>query len=219
MARTYKVYGCAHDPSGSLDVTLSVGGNEVFNGSITAETVGHGTEELSISELFTFDVDESLTGGQNWSMTITGSTDAGELFLDKSLKCNHVRPNMTIPLEYFVDKILAMDDPVTDAFTAEEQLYIDTTLGEALPADVRTKLQAGTSTPNADSTAVMTANTLPGTDAGVWYDVEGAVSSIQVNGEGVSGIENSTVNVRDGQTMTLTWDMTPQTFEYNPPLT
>ena len=38
MARNYKVYGCAHDASGSLDVTLTVGGNEVYNGAITADT-------------------------------------------------------------------------------------------------------------------------------------------------------------------------------------
>ena len=220
MARTYKVYGCAHDPSGSLDVTLSVGGNEVFNSSITAETTPHTEIPLDTGHLFSFDVDESLTGNQNWSITVTGSDDSADLHIAQDmLECNKVRPNMTIELEYFTDKINAMDDPATDAFEASVQTHIANTIGEtALGSTVYNKMIAGTSVPADDARVVMEANELEGLDADVYYAVEGARTSLQVDGEAVSLDNNATIYAGSGSTATLTWDMTPPTFEYDPPL-
>lgn len=218
MARTYKVYGCAHDPSGSLDVTLSVGGNEVYNGSITADTEPHSEDPLEISHIFSFDVADTVTGNQNWSMTVTGTTDPAHVNISH-MECNNVRPNMTIELEYFTDKLTAMDDPTADSFEASVQTHIANTLGEtALGSTVYNKLIAGTSVPAVDARVVMEANEEDGKDADHYYDVEGSFTSIQINGEAYASGEGVTIPVQSGETMTLTWDMTPQVFAYDPPL-
>lgn len=218
MARTYRVYGCTHDTSGSLDVTLSVGGNEVFNGPITADTTQHSEDPLEVSHIFSFDVDDSLTGNQNWNMTVSGTDDSSEIHISH-LECNNVRPNMSIALEYFIDKIEAMENPTTDGFAVDQQAYVANTLGEAkLGTEVYNKLLAGTSTPNDDATAVMTANELEGKDSAVYYRVDGEKTSVQLDGEPYTIIEGGTVPVHHGQTMTCTWDMTPQVFAYDPPL-
>ena len=216
MARNYKVYGCAHDASGSLDVTLTVGGNEVYNGAITADTEPHNEDPLTITEIFSFNVDDALTGNQNWSVSVNGTTDTAELHLS-NLECNNVRPNMVIPLEYLVDKVNALDDQFNDGFTAEEQLYIDTQLGADLPADVRARLQAGTSTPATDSLAVTTANEQEGLDAEVYYAVSARATNVEIDGEAFATAEGATVPVGDGETATLVWNMTPEVFAYYPP--
>lgn len=218
MARTYKVYGCAHDPSGSLDVTLSVGGNEVYNGSITAETEPHTEDPLEVSHIFSFDVADTVTGNQNWSMTVTGSEDPAQVNISH-MECNNVRPNMTIELEYFTDKIEAMEDPTTEGMTSEQQTHVANTIGEtALGSTVYNKLVAGTSVPAVDGRVVMVANELDGLDADHYYTVEGSFTSVQIDGEAYASGEGVTIPVQSGETMTLTWDMTPQTFAYDPPL-
>lgn len=218
MARTYKVYGCAHDPSGSLDVTLSVGGNEVFNGSITADTEPHNEDPLEIGHIFSFDVADTVTGNQNWSMTVTGTTDPSHVNISH-LECNNVRPNMTIELEYFTEKLTAMDDPTADSFEASVQTHIANTIGEtALGSTVYNKMIAGTSVPAVDARVVMEANELDGKDADHYYEVEGSFTSVQIDGEAYASGEGVTIPVQSGETMTLTWDMTPQVFAYDPPL-
>ena len=218
MARTYKVYGCAHDASGSLDVTLSVGGSEVFNGSITVDTAEHTESPLEIAEIFTFDVDDSITGNQAWSMTITGSADDAEMHVHH-LECNNVRPNMTLELEYFTDKIAALDDPITDALPADVQTNIATTIGEtALGSTVYNKLIGGTSVPAVDAGVVMNANEEEGKDANHYYKVEGTFSSVTINDEAYAVSEGVTIPMISGDTLALTWDMTPTVFAYDPPL-
>lgn len=218
MARTYKVYGCAHDPSGSLDVTLSVGGNEVYNSTITADTEPHNEDPLEIAHIFSFDVADDVTGNQNWSMTVTGSDDPAHINIHH-LECNNVRPNMTLSLEYFTDKIEALADPLSDSLDPGDQTHVANTIGEtALGSTVYNKLIAGTSVPAVDAGVVMTANELDGKDADVYYDVEGSFTNVQIDGEAYASGEGATIPVQSGSTMTLTWDMTPQVFAYDPPL-
>lgn len=219
MARTFKQYGCAHDSSGSMNVVLTVGGVEVFNGSVTADTETHaGDTDKPEVELFSFELDDSISGNTAWSITVNGTDGSSELYLGK-LTCNNVRPNMTVPLEYFMDKIIANSYDLTVPFTAEEQLYIDTQLGDALPSAVRTKLQAGTSVPFDDGTAVMLANELDGLDSDVHYNVTKTLSNGQLDGEAYDvTVANMWPTVHGESTLTMTVNLGIPTFEYDPPL-
>lgn len=218
MARNFKLYGCAHDTSGSLDVVLSIGGAEVFNGSVTARTDTHGEgEEFEVDELLSFDLDDNVSGDTAWTVSISGSE--GATLNIGSLKANNYRTNMTVPLEYFMDKIIANSYDLTIPFTAEEQLYIDTQLGDALPADLRTKLQAGTSVPFDDGTTVMLANELDGVDPAVYGDVTVTYSNGQLDGEAYDvTVPNMWPGLANGQTLTMTANLALPVFEYDPPL-
>lgn len=218
MARNFKLYGCVHDASGSVNVALSVGGTEVFNGAITAHTDSHAeNEEYPVDELLNFDLADNVSGDTAWSVTVTGSGN-GQLNIG-SLTANNYRTNMTIPLEYFMDKIIANSYDLTIPFTAEEQTYIDTQLGDALPADVRTKLQAGTSVPFDDATVVMLANEIDGVDPAVYGDVTTTYSNGQLDGEPYDvTVANMWPQCGDGETLNMTVNMTLPVFEYNPPL-
>lgn len=218
MARNFKLYGCAHDASGSVNVALSIGGTEVFNGAVTAHTDVHTEgEDFPVDELLSFNLADDVSGDTAWSMTVTGSGN-GTVNVGQ-LKANNYRTNMTIPLEYFMDKIIANSYDLTIPFTAEEQTYIDTQLGDALPAEVRTKLQAGTSVPFDDATAVMLANELDGVDTNVYGIVETTYSNGQIDGEAYDvTVANMWPTVEEGQTLTMTANLTLPVFAYDPPL-
>lgn len=219
MARTFKLYGCAHDASGSVNVALSIGGTEVYNGAVSARTDNHEEgEEYPVDELLSFDLADDVSGSTAWSVSINGTAGASTLNLG-ALKSNNFRTNMTIPLEYFMDKLIANSFDLTVPFTAEEQLYIDTQLGDALPSAVRSKLQAGTSVPFDDATAVMLANELSGVDATVFELVTTEYSNGQIDGEAYDvTVANSWPQVEDGETLTMTVNMTLPVFAYDPPI-
>lgn len=219
MARNFKLYGCAHDASGSVNVALSIGGTEVFNGAVTARTDAHAEgEEYEVDELLSFDLADDVSGDTAWSVTVTGSEDSASLAIGP-LKANNYRTNMTVPLEYFMDKIIANSYDLTVPFTAEEQVYIDTQLGDALPAGVRTKLQAGTSVPFDDGTAVMLANELDGVDSAVYGDVTVVYSNGQIDGSAYDvTVADMWPTFTDGQTLTMTANLTLPVFAYDPPL-
>jgi len=219
MARTFKQYGCAHDTSGSLDVVVTVGGVEVYNGSVTADTDPHSADEtFPENELFSFELGDDVSGDTTWNINVTGSDGTSNIFLGK-LTCNNVRPNMTIPLEYFMDKIIANSYDLTIPFTAEEQLYIDTTLGDALPAEVRTKLQGNTSVPFDDGTAVMLANEQDGVDSAVYYDVTKTLSNGTVDGEAYDvTVADMWPTVSADSTLAMTVNLGIPVFEYDPPI-
>lgn len=218
MARNFKLYGCAHDTSGAVNVVLSIGGSEVYNGPVTARTETHdASQNFEVDELLSFDLADDVAGDTVWSVAVTGS-DASTFHIGP-LKTNNYRPNMTVPLEYFMDKIIANSYDLTIPFTAEEQLYIDTQLGDALSADVRAKLQAGTSVPFDDATPVMLANELAGVDPAVYGDVAVVYSNGQVDGEAYDvTVPNMWPQCGNGQTLTMSVNMTMPVFEYDPPL-
>lgn len=213
MARTFKQYGCAHDTTGSVNVVVSIGGTEVYNGAVTADTEPHDGDFPS-AELFTFELAEDVSGDTDWSVTVTGS-DGAYVNLGK-LECNKVNPETTIPLTYFTDKIATFTS-AEDMFTAEEQTYIDTTLGDSLPSAVRSKLQAGTSKPAVDARAVMEANETGNMDPAQYETATKVLSNGQLDGNAltVADIEPS---VGTGEVLTMTANITIPTFEYNPPL-
>lgn len=213
MARTFKQYGCAHDTDGSVNVAVSIGGTEVYNGSVTADTEAH-DGDFPQTELFTFELAEDVSGDTAWSVTVTGSEGAyvhlGEL------ECNKVNPETTIPLTYFTDKIATFTS-ADDMFTAEEQTYIDTTLGDSVSADVRAKLQAGTSKPAEDARVVMEANETGNLDPAQYVPAVKVLSNGELDGEAHTVADTAPL-VGAGEVLTMTANLTIPTFEYNPPL-
>ena len=212
MARTFKQYGYAHDTSGTLNVAVTVDGTEVFNGAVTAETEPQDTANYDEVELFQFELPEATSGNTEWDLVVTGSE--GSFVNIGSLKCNKVRPTMTIPLTYFTEKIEAFTS-VSDKFTAEQQLYIDEQINTRLSAETRAKLQAGTSQPSEDAVEVMTANEVPGEyEDDFWMDV---VKS-QTNGETndvAYAVSDLHPYVAEGDTFEMTANLTIPTFEYD----
>lgn len=220
MARNFKLYGCAHDSSGNLDVTLSIGGSEVYNGTLTARTDTHSAEEsLPVDELFSFDLADDVSGDTAWSVTVTSPSGDGSLNIGKLESNGTGKPNMIIPLSYFMEKLEANGLDLTIPFTAEQQTYIDTTLGDKLPADVRARLQAGTSVVADDGTAVMLANETDGEDNTHYEEVVKTYSNGQLDGEAYDlSAPGVWPMVADGQTLTMTVNMTIPVFAYDPPI-
>mgnify|MGYP003640387848 CR=1 FL=1 len=83
MARTFKQYGCAHDTGGSLTAVVEIGGVEVYNGSVTADTDAHSDSPEHV-ELFNFDLAEDVSGDTAWSVTVTGTDDASTMHLGET---------------------------------------------------------------------------------------------------------------------------------------
>ena len=212
MARTFKQYGYAHDTSGSINIAVTVDGTEVFNGDVTAETSPQDTADYDEVELFQFELPEDTSGDTEWDVVVTGSE--GSFVNIGSLKCNKVRPVMTIPLTYFTEKIEAFTS-VTDKFTAEQQTYIDEQINTRLPAEVRAKLQAGTSQPSDDAVAVMTANEVPGEyETDVYADVVKTQSNGETN-DVAYAVADVHPYIASGDTFEMTANLTIPTFEYD----
>ena len=213
MARTFKQYGCAHDTTGSVNVAVSIGGTEVYNGAVTADTEPHDGDHAS-EELFTFDLADDVSGDTSWEVTVTGSE--GSYVNLGNLECNKVNPETTIPLTYFTDKIATFTSE-DDMFTAEEQTYIDTTLSDSLTSAVRTKLQAGTSKPVDDARVVMEANETGELDPAQYEPVTKVLSNGELDGNALT-VADTEPSVGTGEVLTMTANLTIPTFEYDPPL-
>ena len=212
MARTFKQYGYAHDTEGSLNVAVTVDGTEVFNGAVTAETEPQDTANYNEVELFQFELPEATTGNTEWDVVVTGSE--GSFVNIGSLKCNKVKPVMTIPLTYFTEKIEAFES-VSDKFTAEQQTYIDEQINTRLSAETRAKLQAGTSQPSDDAVEVMTANEVPGEyEDDYWMDVVKAQSNGETN-DVAYAVTDVHPYIASGDTFEMTANLTIPTFEYD----
>ena len=218
MARTFKQYGCAHDTSGSLNVVVTVGGVEVYNGAVTADTDAHVDGDKPENELFSFELDEAVSGDTSWEVTVTGTDDTADLGLGK-LECNGVgHPNVTIPLSYFLDKAKANGDDWSVPFSAEDQAYIANTVGETrLGTEVYNKLLAGTSQPTVDAPVIMVANEEEGEDLTHFMRVDKTLSNGQLNGEAYDVTpEGMWPIVGNGETLTMTANLTIPTWAYDP---
>ena len=212
MARTFKQYGYAHDTSGSINIVVSVDGTEVFNGDVTAETEPQDTADYEEVELFQFDLPDDTSGDTAWVVVVTGSE--GSFVNIGSLKCNKVRPVMTIPLDYFLDRLTTFTS-TSQMFTAEEQTYIDEQINTRLPAEVRTRLQAGTSLPVEDAPDVMSANEVPGEYEDDYYFT---VDKTQSNGETndvAYAVSDVHPYVAESDTFEMTANLAIPTFQYD----
>lgn len=218
MARTFKQYGCAHDASGSLNVVVTVGGVEVYNGAVTADTEPHTESPLHETELFSFELDGAVSGDTSWNVTVTGTADSSNIGLGK-LECNDIgHPNTTIPLEYFLEKAENNGGDWSVPFTADEQAYIANTIGEdKLGPELHAKLLAGNSVPTVDAPAIMLANEEPGDDLTYFLPVVKTLSNGQLNGEAYDiTAEGAWPMANSGDTLTMTVNLTIPTWAYDP---
>jgi len=206
--RTFKVYGQAYASSGDVTAVLSVGGVEVFNGTVSDSTTVRDGQPTTENLLFSYTLDESTTGALAYSLTVTG----GELCLGPT-HYNYAEAPV-IPSTWLTTNI-----PDNTNVSADAQTHIATTLGEtALTTTYYNKLVAGTSTaPSADDQALFQAANNPATSA-VYVISDDTRTSAQINSVAMNLWDDDTVNkinwpvLEDGSVFTCTWTHTPDTY-------
>ena len=241
--RTYKMMGDARSSTEALNVVLSIGGAEVYNGSVTAaNTAFNGTAD-NITELFTFELDDSTTGDTAWSCAVTGPVD-GVLVL-QYIWCNLVESDQTLSTSWFKSASHFSgnyDDDlstwiVEETPSAEDQAHIATNL-PGLDSAVLTRLNAGNSTRTLDGDAILAENALAtfnadhyyilwgGQDADLenvsiddnfWCSTQVATTrdSVQIDGEDYSSGDGPWPRIHAGTTLTMTQDLTPPIIRVN----
>jgi len=240
--RTYKMMGDARSSTEALNVVLTIGGAEVYNGSVTAANTAYDGTSDNITELFTFELDDSTTGDTAWSCAVTGPVD-GVLVL-QYIWCNMVEPDVTIATSWFKSASHFSgnyDDSekawiVDEIPTAEEQAHIATNL-PGLDSAILTRLNAGNSTRSPDGDAILDENMLATKNADHYYILwAGATSlpwvstddnffkseqvattrdSVQVDGEDYALGAGEWPPVFAGTTLTMTQELTPPTVTWN----
>jgi len=241
--RTYKMMGDARSSTEALNVVLTIGGAEVYNGSVTAANTAFDGTADNITELFTFELDDGTTGDTAWSCAVTGPVD-GVLVL-QYIWCNLVEPDVTIATSWFKsashfsgnysdsEKVWVVDEIPT----AEEQAHIATNL-PGLDSAILTRLNAGNSTRTPDGDAILDENMLAtknadnyyilwaGSTAGYWNvgeddnfwrstQVATKRDSVQIDGEDYSLSDGEWPPVFAGTTLTMTQELTPPTIKWN----
>ena len=208
MARTFKIFGSAYAPSGSVSVTVTVDGTERYNGTVTTSATPRDGQPTSQSELISFTMDESVTGDKSLQIDVSG----GE-FVMGNWQCNGAHNEIM--------DLLSMAQANTGTFSAEEQATIASTIGQtkldAQQAGLYAKLTGGTAT-TGDGPDIQAANetgTLNLTDY-VWLNqANDKKASAQVNGVAQTGWEDAQTSaqnwliLQDGDTFTATWSITP----------
>ena len=206
--RTFKIFGSAYAPSGSVSVTVTVDGTERYNGTVTTSATPRDGQPTSQSELVSFTMDESVTGDKSLQIDVSG----GE-FVMGHWQCNGAHSEI---MDLFT---MAQNNGGT--FSAGEQSTIATTIGEtkleAQQAGLYAKLTGGTATLD-DGPDIQTANetgTLNLTDY-VWLNqANDKKTSAQVNGVAQPGWDDAQTSaqnwliLQDGDTFTATWSITP----------
>ena len=221
--RTFKQYGAGYDSAGSLNVVLTIGGSEVFNGAVTVGTSNIFGADMTSTELFSFELDESVTGDVTWQITVTGTDHTSKLWLDKR-SCNLVKNNMTIQYEWFAERLnaLDMDNILTEKMTAEDQTYMATTIGEtrldAQKAGTFAALSAGTALVGPYGWYINKANEdMGGKQTDVYMDCDHTLSNGVRDSEAYDVAPAGTWPlVKSGSTLNMTVGLGIPTYRYSP---
>ena len=70
--RTFKQYGQAYAAKGDVSVVVQVAGTTVFNGNVSDSSTVRSGEPKTENLLYSFTMDESITGSRQVSITVTG---------------------------------------------------------------------------------------------------------------------------------------------------
>jgi len=206
--RTFKVYGQAYASSGDVTAVLSVGGVEVFNGTVSDSTTVRDGQPTTENLLFSYTLDEATTGVLAYSLTATG----GELCVGPT---HYNYAKVRLINKTWIDANIPDDTNVS----AEAQTYIASTLGEtALTTVYYNKLVAGNATTptDAEKALVQAANT-PATST-VYVISDDTRASAQIDSVAMVDWNNDAVNkinwpvLEDGSVFTCTWTHTPDTY-------
>ena len=221
--RTFKVHGVGYDSAGSVNVVLTVGGSEVFNGAVTVGTTNVFGTDMTEGELFTFELDESVTGDVAYQMSMTGTDHTSKLWIS-GLSCNLVKNNMTIPWEWFNEKYnaLDMDNILTEQLSTADQQYIATQIGQsrldAQKAGLFDKLSAGTLLVGEGGYYIQKANEdIGGKETDVYMDCDWSLSNGVRDGESYDvTVVGSWPRLPSGSTLNMTVGLGIPTFVYTP---
>jgi len=224
--RTFKVYGAGYDSASSINLVLTIGGSEVFNGAVTVGSTNVYGADMTDSELCTFDLDESVTGDVAWQSSITGTSDDSKIWISK-LECNLVEPNMTIARSWF-QSINATHlangggDFTGLKNTAEEQTKMATDIGQtrldAQSSGLYDRLVAGNALiQGGDGYYVVKANESGGTSTTAYHECAHVWSNGVKDGEAYATPTGGWPRLSSGSTLNATLTLGIPTYVYENP--
>jgi len=199
--RTFKVYGQAYAPSGSVSATVSVNGSQVFSGNVTTSNTPRDGAPAGGTQLLSFDLDEAVT---NLSVSVTVS--GGELCWGRTVTNGGTDYRISVN---YADSIAD-----TANLTADEQTAV-AAIGEAnLGTTLYNALTGGTLTsPTAEqNTAIANANKFTDWSNDYKYATE-TLTNPQINGSPWPSWDADTMGegnifiLADGDALTYTWTM------------
>jgi len=212
--RTFKQYGQAYAAKGDVSVVVSVAGTTVFNGNVSDSSTVRSGEPKTENLLYSFTMDESITGSRQVSITVTG----GELCMgptkyngwdNKEVTYDElIEAGMRVDLD--ASKIWNSDGTEGDAsvYTAKAKWASDQ-LKDKLSTEDYNAMQAGTKS-DALATAWNTANAVGDKDFSLFAASQKPDrSNLKVNGSALDdgGIENFWPVLQDGDILTYDWDI------------
>jgi len=220
--RTFKLKGVGYDSAGSVNVVLTVGGSEVFNGAVTVGTTNIFGTDLSETDLLTFELDESVTGDTAWVVSMTGTDHNSKIWLG-DLHCNLVKPNMTIDYSWFESRLPYGDtDYTTQRLSAEDQTYVANQIGQsrlnAQKSNLYEDLLAGNAVIGTHAYYVQEANQdLGGKTTGDYYICDKSLSNGVRDGEAydVTGAGTWPL-IKSGSTLNMTVGLGVPSYVYVP---
>ena len=219
--RTFKLKGVGYDSAGSVNVVLTVGGSEVFNGAVTVGTTNVFGSDMTAGDLLTFELDESVTGDTAWVVSMTGTDHNSKLWLS-GMECNLVKNNMTIDYDRWSTLIDGMTgDHTTWQHTAEEQTYQANTIGkdrlDAQQPGLYDKLIAGNAFIQADGADVSRANEdMGGKQTDLYSECSWTLSNGVLDGETYDLPSGTWPKVASGSTLNMTVGLGINEYEYVP---
>lgn len=212
--RTIRMIGQAYAESGDVSVVMTVGGTEVYNGTVSDSTTVRSGQPTTENTLWTWELDENTTGDLAVSITVSG----GELCLGPA-QYNGVRKRSAECETWVTNNHLNLwnSDQTAIELTADEQTAIAGYGTEArLGTDLYNALVAGTKTnPTADEQTTMHEAMAP-RDFTTYHMADDTRSSAQLNGADLGWstdadkIQNWVI-AEAGDVITYTWNFTPDT--------
>lgn len=203
--RTYKVMGQAYTPEGSVSATVTVNGTQVFSGNVTTSNTPRDGFPENVSELLSFDLDESVT-----NLSVSVNVTGGELCWGKT-KTNGCK-NRKITEDWITANV--PDD--TNASAGAQNHIADTLGADALGVDFYNALKAGTvPNPTAEQRdTIITAAEYTDWDNYFYHNVS-HLTNPQLNGSPWGDWDADTMGdgnifiLQDGDTLTYTWTCDP----------
>ena len=205
--RTFKQYGQAYAASGDVSVVVQVAGTTVFNGKVSESSTVRSGQPKTENLLYSFDMDESITGSKQTSITVTG----GELCLGPT-KYNGWDNKVVTWDELVAQNVWNTDGTaktLTESEIIEKSKWASDQVKDKLSTDDYNAMQAGTKT-DALGTAWNTANNVGDKDFSLYAASEkGDRSNLKLNGSAVDdgGIDDFWPILQDDDILTYDWDI------------
>lgn len=222
--RTFKLHGVGYDSAGSVNVILSIGGVEKFNGAVSVGTTNIFGSDMTPTELLSFTLDDSVTGDTTWVISMTGTDHTSKLWL-KGLSANLTKNNMVIDYDWFSTKLLAHGgDVATTPLAAEDQTHIANTIGQsaldAAQAGLYNKLVAGTAVPGDHGYYISQANEAAGGKQTAHYEACNWTLSNGVRDSEAYDVTSTGMwpRIGSGSTLNMTVGLGIQNYVYQVPV-